>query len=133
MLPDKPIPQIIDEFCEELVRQHGNLYNTYHTYSRETNFNYMDYWKLKQKYPELVRRVKEIRGVQGEWLESLLMANCAKGDNDAIKFLLRTQHGYSETQKVEVNANVEASTKISIEDTIKEMKMLLEDKDTSNE
>lgn len=106
------------EFLEELVKQHGNLYAVY---TSMPNWNYNRYYTEFKTDPEFAAAIREIKMATIKWVEDKMFKAIEDGDRDMTKFYLRTQAGYSETQKIEANV----SGGMDIEAEITEMKKAL--------
>lgn len=106
------------EFLEELVKQHGNCYACY---TNMPNWSYNRFYTEQKSDPEFAAAIREIKMATIKWVEDKMFSAIEEGDKDMTKFYLRTQAGYSETQKIEANV----SGGLDIEAQIAEMKKAL--------
>lgn len=85
--------------------------------SKETLYNWME---ADSDFADKVHRIKDR---VGDIVEGKLMEKILEGNVSSIVFWLKTQRGWSETQKIEVDANND----IDINAAIKEIREQLKD------
>lgn len=106
------------EFLEELIKKHGNCYACYTTMP---NWSYTRFYNEQKNDPEFAKAINDIKMATIKWVEDKMFSAIEEGDRDMTKFFLRTQAGYSETQKIEANV----TGGLDIEAQIAEMKKAL--------
>lgn len=91
-----------DDILEAIPVHHGNV----SAVCKALGFSRTTFYAYAKEFPEINKVLEEAREQVGEQIEGTLVTKALEGNMTAIIFYLKTQRGWKETTRHEVEATV---------------------------